>query len=505
MTGLNITQKPPFLDNKHQLDIKTINSFSLSLGLDESQRDFIVNLMSWCNATDDQLSLYTIAPRTGLSVIGLRKRLEKLALKGVFKVHKVRSPHSGRFGTVYRFHCARSSETSVEGEVLPRLEHSSGLRISSARQELFMKAGMDNLFHAVLFAALPAKRSKRALTEPLSGTVNWFETQVQTTTRTLSGIAPAAPRDLLYFEAILGICHELIGAMLRNDETPTNMFVIELAHIHKLMGIPNDGGNSATTVNVLNRLASTAIDVHNLPEKILNHYGCLNTTGMERFVALNDFGIYSDQHAANKNQPRTVVKFSLCEVNFLWLASNKYLFEVNPSIFKETNDVIIAFHFWCRRRIGQSGKTIGTTLPRLHLDLSPLLSYKEFVDSLFGGLRRRFEKYSDVEQEQYTEQAALQNDRKAPSASTDRLVVRDKRVIKHNVIKCCSINILGYRLILDAEAKVAIVPMVDDPYVGLASRHRRALNRSARESGDIINHPGLHDRDYEDELFQMVQ
>lgn len=506
MTANNLSTKPPFIDNENNLDVQTISQFLVSNDFDESQRDFVINLMSWCNSQDSQLSLHTIAPRTDLSVIGLRKRLEKLTLKGVFKKHKVRSAESGRSAILYRFHCALSATAPKSEARYGRLETGNFNKISSPRQELFMKAKMDNLFHTVLFAAVPAKLSKKALVEPIKGHINWFETHVATTTRTLSGFPPFRPRDMLYLEAIYGITQELINTTIRNGEAPHNLFVVNLSTIHKLMDIPLEGGHFTTTANALNRLSGTAIDVHDLPEKIRNYYGSISAKGMERFVALTNFGLYYDDDNGRLPVPKICAKFSLDEVSFLMQTSeHHHLFEVNPAIFKETSDVLIAFHFWCRRRIGVKGTTIGTTLNRLHLDVSPLLTYREFLDGLSWGLQKRFAASRTAIGGTETMPSSTNDAGEISFGDTDELLLKDKKIIRNYEIQRCSINVLGYRLLLNEQGAVAVVPSVDDPYVGVASRHRKALQRISGERPDVTNHPGLHDKEHEDELFEMVQ
>jgi len=506
MTANDLPKKPPFIDNDNGLDAQAIDRFLLSIDLDETEREFVINLMSWCNSQDQPLSLYVIAPRTALTVVGLRKRLEKLTDKSVFKKHKVRAPNSGRTAVLYRFHCAQPATTVPQKPTYATLESGSFNKISSPRQELFMKAKMDNLFHTVLFAAVPAKLSKKSLAKPIRGHINWFETQVATTTRTLSGYPPFRPRDMLYLEAIYGITQELINTEIRNGRTPYNLFVVNISTIHDLMDIPLEGGHLETTVNCLNRLSGTAIDVHDLPDKIKNYYGGITSKGMERFIALNNYGLYYDYEGGRLTKPKICAKFSLDEISFLMQTSeDHYLFDVNPKIFKETSDVLIAFHFWCRRRIGVKGTTIGTTLKRLHLDVSPLLTYREFLDGLFGGLRKRFQSHISSAELDETVSSTVSPTKSLPFGNKDELILKDKKVIKHNEIQRCSINVVGYRLVLNENGQVYVVPVVDDPFVGVASRHRQALRRKGSQGFDISNHPGLHDKEHEDDLFDMVQ
>lgn len=497
--------KPPFVDNMGSISLTELKGFLSECGMDEDRTKFIVSLWQWCVNSNGPISIYDLAGRVDLSPHGLRNRLEKLIKEGVFRKAKSKIEGSSRPVAHYRFHCVHPDEPPLEGKVLPTFVPDNEMMLENDRQRVFLDSRIDDLICTSLFSALSFKKTRKPISSPIEVTVNWFETPVRVVTRSETGRSIASVADLRYFIAVMGICYELVQNALRNEIAPENNFALDIQDVHELMGRNNEGGNIQAGLNALKRLASTTFEIPHVPTHILKRFDERLDDGFQRINPLHDFSCYwTDKSSIHK---KTIITFGLPIIIFKSMVMEKFLFKVNPRIFSEDNDVIIGFHLWCRRRIGLRGKTITTSLKKLHQDVAPTLTYKEFLDRFYGGLASVYQSNRSVKRPVAPKARKHADEDEGQISPTDEfLEIADDKVINNKVVQTCNIDVYGYRINRSKTDNLVIFQNPDDPYVGLRSSHSYSQSRRNMElMRDIKDHPGITDEEKESELDEFIQ
>lgn len=497
--------KPPFIDNAGSISLTELKGFLSETTLDSDAKTFIVSLWQWSVHKNGPMSIHDLSDRVDLTSHGLRNRLEKLIRVGVFRKAKSRMEGSARPVAHYRFHCVHPDGGPLVGKVLPTFVPDREMMIDSDRQRVFMDSRIDDLICTSLFSALLFKTPRKPLEAPIEVTVNWFETPVRVVTRSETGRSIASVSDLRYYIAIMGICYELVQDAVRNDKHPENNFALDIQDIHDLMGRKNEGGNIEVGLNALRRLASTTFEIPHVPQHILKRFDSRLEDGFQRINPLHDFSSYwTDKSRMHK---KTIITFGLPIIVFKSMVMEKFLFKVNPKIFSEDSDVILGFHLWCRRRIGLKGKTISTNLKKLHLDVAPTLTYKEFLDRFYGGLTSVYEANKAIAKPSVISNEKSSGKKKGDLNPSDEfLELAVEKIKRHHVVQTCNIDVYGYRIHRSKTDDLIIFQNPEDRFVGLKSSHSYSQERRSMElMNEIKNHPGTQNEELEGELDEHIQ
>lgn len=496
--------KPPFVDNAGSISLTELKGFLSETTLDDDGRIFIISLWQWVVHKEGPISIYDLSERTDLTPHGIRNRLEKLIRIGVFRKAKVRMEGSARPVAHYRFHCVNPESSPLEGKLLPAFVPGREMMIDSQRQRHFIDSRIDDLICTSLFSALPFKTQRKPLEAPAEVTVNWFETPVRVVTRSETGRTVASVLDLRYYIAIMGICYELVQDAIRNERNPENNFAVDIQDIHDLMGRKNEGGNIEAGLNALRRLASTTFEIPHLPQHILKRFDSRLEDGFQRINPLHDFSSYWTEKS--RMHKKTIITFGLPIIVFRSMVMEKFLFKVNPKIFSEDNDVILGFHLWCRRRIGLKGKTITTSIRKLHLDVAPTLSFKEFLDRFYGGLVSVYESNKSKAQPKVVSKDSEKLKKTDVRPKDEFLELSDEKIKNNRIVQTCNIDVYGYRIHRSKTDNLVIFQNPDDLYVGLRSSHSYAVTRRNMEMmNEIKHHPGTKSEKFEEDLDEQIQ
>ena len=181
----------------------------------------------------------------------------------------------------------------------------------------------------------------------------------------------------------------------------------------------------------------------------------------------------------------TVFTFSLPEILYQSiLGGNFNLFDVNPQLLRETNDVVFGLHLYGKRRLNFTTKPVVKTLRDLHSSIAPTLSYTEFLYKLHDGLIRRYE---DMVRD--FPQLASETE------ESDRMITREGRRKGSREILQGRINVYG--IIISIRGQDAyLVADPADRYVGALARKRRInkAKESGSRPGDIIDEAMIQQR-----------
>lgn len=497
--------KPPYVDNAGSISFAELKSFMLENEIDDTGKEFLTDTWQWVVQKNAPMSIYLIAERTDLSAHGVRNRFEKFLRMGVFRKVKVKKPGSNRPVAHYRFHCVHRDDKPIEGKVLPSFTPNKEMMIENERQKVFSDTKIDDLICTSLFSALLFKTPRKPLEAPIETTVNWFETSVKVITRSETGKPVASVSDLRYYIAVLSYCYELVQQAIKSERPVENAFALDMQDIHTLMGRKNEGGNIAVGLNALNRLASTVFEIPHMPQSILKRFDSRLEDGFEKIHPLHDFSCYWSGEVGNRR--KTIVKFGLPLVVFRGMVLEKYLFNVNPALFSEENDVIIGFHLYCRRRIGLKARTIPTSMKRLHLDVAPTLTFKEFQDKFYGGLLSVFNSNRENDKKKRGVLIDSKSDKSASDLgpNDEFIEILDEKIKKHNIIQMCNIDVYGYKIMRTKSDQILIYQNPEDDYVGLKSSHHEAIARRRKELVGKVAEMDIENEEDLDELEKSLQ
>jgi hypothetical protein len=462
-------KKAPFIDNKDTVTLKHIIKFSDHLSLTRDEKNWIHSLYVGLSEDEDgYISLGDYAEGKTLSAV--RKRINKLSDCGLFVKINTKIPNVKRPIVVYRFRpfnyesSAQMTNELNRQELIPAYSQGDDLTLPSPYQAMRVDPKVDNLFCSVLYSALLFSSPRKEIKYPLHTWVNWFETLVEVYTRCKSGRSIARVSDLRYFIVSISMCAAIIKEKLARGENPRNLFTLEATQINYQMERESDGGNNAAIYRALKRFSATSFEIPNLPEQIVNRLGF--DRGDIELEMLTNLGRFQKEN--DKGRKITVFTFSIPEVLYQSiLGGNFTLFNVNPEILHENNDVIFGLHLYGKRRLNYTTKPVIKTLKELHQAIAPTISFIDFSYKLHEGLIARYE------------ETIKQYPGLSEGDEEDRMIIRDGRKKGSKEILQGRVNVYGIIIsIRGQDAYLVIDPA--DPYVGALSKSKR-INKGKSE------------------------
>lgn len=461
-------KKAPFVDNANAVTIKDLVYLSDQLSLSNDEKNWMHQL--FVAVSEDDEGVVSLHDHTGERTLSaVRKRINKLTELGLFSKISVKIPSVKRPVVCYRFRPFDFDAASAVArgmdrqEVIPAYREGDDLTLPSPYQAMRVDPKVDNLFCSVLYSALLFSSPRKEIKYPLHTWVNWFETLVEVYTHCKSGRSIARVSDLRYFIIIISMCATIIKEKLGRGELPRNLFTLEASQINYQMERSSDGGNNAAIYRALKRFASTSFEIPNLPEVIVNRLGF--DRGDVELEMLTNLGRFQKEN--DKGRKITVFTFSIPEVLYQSiLGGNFNLFNVNPEVLHENNDVIFGLHLYGKRRLNYTTKPVMKTLKELHKSIAPTISYTDFSYKLHEGLIDRYketiEKYPELDAED-------------PDHPDDKMVIGEGRRKGSQEILQGRVNVYGIIISIRGQDAYLVVDPAD-PYVGALAKSKR-LNK----------------------------
>ena len=461
---LSTTAKPPFVDNQKGVPLNELSAFLLDINLNEKEALFVRDLWHDVSHTD-KLSIHKVARHLDKTADTIRKRLEKLVEVGVFSKYEKRYQSANRPAIHYRFECRHKVQEVIQRPAV-NINRLGKMMVNTAINKQLMDTRIDDLVCSALFAALPPREIRVMPKDGLKAIINWFEQQVPVFTRVATGKQVASIADLRYYIACLSLCYEIVQSNLVLGDFIENSFAIDIGAINGFLGKANKGGDISSAKSALERLGFTSVEVPNLPKNVIERFGFESAN--ININPLANIGFFTEKKV--NDQQKHFVVFQLPTPVFQSMLHERFMFVINPQVLSVKQPIMLAFHFWCRRRIGHKSTTFVTSLGRLNRDVSPLLPFAEFQKDLIQAIEVKLKAHvTEISDKGLTVESRKQY-----------IKVVDKKLFE------CNVCLFGYWLNIKDGVKVFINTDAKDAYVGLASKHRQALKRLGDTSAEQL-------------------
>lgn len=421
--------KPPFVTNTNNITEDDIVLICKQLSLSSHEMDCLWRTYRAVISANDRISMVELAIKEGISLNGVRKRMNLLVDKGAMEKSSERIEGVRRPISVFVFKAAVISapiEKKQKEIFIQRFEGGStsgSMVIDNSSRTMVRSPAIDDLICSVLFSALDFNRKGKS-TE-IRVVIDWYGFKVPVITRSVHGSVIARVTDLRVYIAILTLCEQIVKNKIRFQEDVVNLFSIELSDILDVMKREKDGGNRDSVIKSMSRLSTTSFVVSELPSKILERF-CLSNM-MQTINPLSDFGIY--EKPDRKIYKDTFISFQLPHVVYDGMISERRsIFKIRPDALKENNEVFFAFHLWCRRRIGKKAIQFITSIERLNEEIAPGVSSRDFKRRFYSGLER-FETIGE-------EKDILNN----------KVTWSNEKIKTNRVVTSCFVSVYGYAI-----------------------------------------------------------
>ena len=464
--------KPPFFDNHYGLTITGVQSIvDYAVGIDQKDQRLLSLLIVNAPDRNTLVPLQELVATMDMQVPAIRARLASLSKAGIVEHTKIKIPRSKRPVSLFRVKAPdltqppRVKKTGFNHAVqtVPgdqQLED-AGAGIWEAMAHSENNFLIDSIFCTTLFTALPS--SRRLVKEPLDVVVDWYGLKVAITLRPEADKALAKLDDIKYWIAMLTTLVESVqreGVPFTTAES--GQWVVRVSTLLNCLGMPTSGGHSDMVEAAMDRLASTTIEIRDIPQKVMEKSGFDHAE--QRFEPLSNLGIY---HQRVDKHHRKYVTFTLPpQVHQAVIAHGKSTFPLSPNALHFNDSYLLKIHLWAKRRLGKSlnHKFVGhTTAWR---EISPGLSFPEHARRL----KDSFTKFAGYVETSITEGAMTTNQGKGLLITAPYL---DSQNESAKIAFRVTANIFGYILRITAEG-IHVTRDPSDEYTG--GRSPRALS-----------------------------
>lgn len=484
---IDFAKAPPyFAVDPGQADEKSLPALLADPGLTERDVDLITAIHDLVGAARSAVGIEDIADylgttarsSKGISAKGVVKRVTRLIDLGLLSVTTATPPNKrrGRPPKLYILGLDKLPEKPRSAPVDYPALPAGQLALfdeSAMLAELWddTKLRIDDFWCGLIASALPITDKTRL--KALETYVHYKNYDLPLTISTREGSRIPTVRSIKTVIAVLSLVEQIIKEQLkrRPESQIDNRFVIDLRHVLKLLGLPNKGGNRRTIIQYLREWEDAIFrfeDLHPMAKESLKQQFGETMFGFSHHQLISQLcgiGVVRD-----RQKIPTMIGFEVPAelVHRIADAGTYNLFNVTPAIMAEENPLAIALHLYCRKTIGHHRNVIDVKLRTLWQRIGRTLSYRDFKNAFMRLIEQK--------------QAAMAEDPAYQRAIEDAQSVdpEDYQPYREALV-------LGYRIILNDKDHLAIAVDLEDPYVGLKSRHAQLKALAKKEGEEGLN------------------
>ena len=468
--------KPPYIINKYQLTVPDVIGFCKNLKLSENEFEFITRVLAETR-NHTPLSSSFLADSEGITIAGIRKRLEKYKTLGVFEETKIKVDNVKKPVSQYSFTCVEPADSKEvdtyvsEDEIKNNYMPITNASLPSLPDDLHI----DDLFLTTLFTCLKYY-IPRAEEAPQVKHINMFNAWIEVTVRTTQGMPGASILDTGYLIVIYSICYQIIKESMKYGENPQNNFIIDVKDINTLMEMSTQGGDIKTTLNALSRISNTIFFIKRLPIFFQQRWDFKADSNLQMINNLTT--IYQKRTQSHK---KTFVSFQLPHFVFVKMCVAPHDFYlINKNIVTERNSALLALHLYLKRVMGQRLKSEAFNVDDIYTDLSLVIKIDRFIKDLTEGLLKLALEI-DNSVVAYVDKGQTID---SLPEEIDTSVVYEHNGENEPVLLRVAANVYGYVCSFEVKDRLLRVSVkIDDPILGLDSKHRRALRKKREKKG----------------------
>lgn len=478
---VDFRQKPPFFAvDPGQADEKSLPALLSHPDLTERDIDLVTAIHDQCGIAGGAVGIKSLCDHLGeparggrsISANGLTKRINRLESLGLLSSISIKPPvkRRGRPPKLYVLGLDKLPQPVTSKDNYPALPTSQLTLFdeSAMLAELWndKRLRIDDFWCGLIASALPITDKTRL--KVLETSVHYKSYDLPLLVSTREGSRIPTIRSIKTVIALLSLVEQIIKEQLHRlpESQIKTQFLIDLRHVLKLLGLPNKGGNRRTIIQYLREWEDAVFrfqDLHPMAKEALKQQFGETMFGFSHhqlISQLSGVGVVRDHQKIP-----TMVAFELPEdlVRRIADAGTYNLFNVTPAIMAEENPLAIAIHLYCRKVIGHNQNVMDIKLPTLWQRIGRTLTYKDFRAAFYRLIAQK--------------QAELEQDPAYRAALEDaRSIDPDEKPLYQEAL------VLGYRIIINDKDHLAIAIDLEDPYVGLKSRHAtlKALAKQER-------------------------
>lgn len=456
----------PIITNSDDLTEEKLASIADLLKLAPQRRQLLSTLIR-LTALGKTVDVVVVSKAINKSIQTTRVALKRLSDDKFLRETKTATPKGGRgarYRTIYNINypsaelqspsVIKVAPRSAQERIREDLTGSSNHR----RGDSYITGLMSTVFPSLPYSQKDTTTKKREV-------INTNYGKALLEVRSTDGYSIARVKDLAVWVALLGYCLQLVKKTRSLGSTPVNNFSMHSSH-----EIVTTIGRIEKFTAILKRLSNSKIEIVSMPDNLLKKWNISEAS--TEFEFLNSLSVY--KLTEGKRSPYGWT-FSLPADVFDTIvrkAENERvnLFLVNPEILSEESSIVVGLHLYFRRLFSGSTDRVETTLDRLHKDIAPSLTRKQFVSALLLALpklKRREEQYF-IENRVWkrTKSVALDPDDPFNRTIEPSMPFVQDEIDENGLPTEFSVEVYGYSFIKNNNGRYFIKPESKDFYIG---------------------------------------
>lgn len=444
--------KPPFIKNPKRLTAMEVRSFvERDKKINEDEVAFCIKVLAWVD--ENQIAYASVlAEEENKTKAAIRKRLEKLTERGVFKKTGIQVEGIKRPVSEYYFYCVNESLN------MPDVVKEKGAVVEEFRDEMLLKhiddMRIDDLILTCLFSALPFN-TPRVSQPPIEKSIRFFGIICDVIVLSVSGKACMGMGDLRYVIVLLSRVFEKVQQQVHYGEEISNDFLIDVTQLNADMEKGGTGTHIESTIKAVERIASTIFELPHVPLIMQDR----NTFDVKETIQIvSNLSIIKERRTRRHLKyylrfqiPSYMIKkMKLSPINF---------YQINPRIVGEKDPLMLALHLYLKRRMAHKIQTLHEKGESLHKNIGVEWKYEKFVDEIEKSLDI-FDKLNNGEGWQKI------RDEDDPNSKETTIIV---------------INLYGFVIKWEQESQTMIISKdAADPIVGAKSKRKQKIMRETQ-------------------------
>lgn len=456
----------PIITNSDELSEEKLAAVADLLKL-APQRKQLLSTLIRLTAQLGTVDVVAVSKIINKSVPTTRVALKRLSDDKFLRETKTATPKGGkgaRYRTIYNINYPKTelqsppvikvAPKSAQERIREDLTGTSNTR----RGDSYITGLMSTVFPSLPYSQKDATTKKREV-------INTNYGKALLEVRSTDGYTIARVKDLAVWVALLGYCLQLVKKTKALGSAPVNSFSMHSSH-----EIVTTIGRIEKFTAIMKRLSNSKIEIISMPENLLKKWNISEAS--TEFEFLNSLSVY--KLTDGKRSPYGWT-FSLPADVFDSLvrkAENERVnvFLVNREILSEESSIVVGLHLYFRRLFAGSTDRVETTLDRLHKDIAPSLTKKQFVTALVAALpklKSREEQYFQTNH-LWKRSKSVALDPEDPFNRTIEPVMPfiHSDLDENGLPTEFSVEVYGYSFIKNSNGRYFIKPESKDFYIG---------------------------------------
>lgn len=349
-----------------------------------SDSSFLWRIYDQVHQCGGRISLDDLTVTEGISLNGLRKRLNNLVTKGVILKSTEKTPGGRKPGTVFQFMPVKSLNKKSEKVIVLNTDSSLRRKLQVSKYGVSSKSNPGSKLREIILAMIFSGISYDGNSKKINSSILWegeiidFEMSSAATSSKINRLIPK-----FYMLTMFFLEREIKNSISKRGFVG-GMVNIDLTLFHEMISLSGECIGIDECKDIIMAMSEVILSVKELPQKATPFTGLRPGSYSQSIRLVSNIGLYSDENGLGEY---VVLDIPMLIVKPLMDGSGALL-GITDEELKEKDDLLLSLRLWRKIITKNRSALITKNISDLRKSIAPMMKGEEFygrILALLGG------------------------------------------------------------------------------------------------------------------------